>query len=94
MYYNAELCIKYYFWYLSIFYGSAIIIARGAKKEKNSLASSRCFMHYFLQSFCAIVGIWTLNENKRFISNFHLISNLMWYFNYITDLLYFVIALV
>lgn len=67
VYQNAELCIKYYFRYLSIFYWSAVIIARGTEKEKNSLASSRCLVHDFLQSFCAIVGIGTLNAKERFI---------------------------
>lgn len=74
MYQNAGLCIKYDFWYLSIFDRSAVVVARGTKKEKSSLASSRCLMHDLLQSFCAIVGIRALNENQRCVSNFHLTS--------------------
>lgn len=66
-YYNAKLRVKYYLWYLSVFYGSAIIIARGAEKEEGGLAGGRRLVHHLLQSFCAIVGIWTLMRRKTFI---------------------------
>lgn len=58
--FNANLGIKDYLWDLSIFYGSAIVVARGAEKEKHGLAGSRGLVRHFLQPFGAIVGIRTL----------------------------------
>lgn len=57
---NTRLCIKYDLWYLSVFYWRAVVIARGTEEQEDSLACSRGLMHHFLQSFGAIVRIWTL----------------------------------
>lgn len=60
--FDADLGIKDYLWDLSVFDRSAIVVARGAEKEKHGLASSRGLMCHFLQPFGAIVGIRTFER--------------------------------
>lgn len=55
-----RLGMVYDLWYLAVLHWCTIVISRWAKKEKSCLGPRCWFLGHFLQSFCAIMGVWAL----------------------------------